>query len=117
MNNCNPRPYSFLRISLMFILLLMAETEARGSIPPTLLAQQQDRAMRVYCTHWRRTGRKGALEGDDVKQVVIELEVLYPTAFPACRRPGDEGYCHSWLKVLAQGLRRYGHRSLREICF
>src|SRR5262249_8048325 len=100
----------------LLILLLTAGTEASGSIPPSFLAQQQDRAMRVYCTHWRSSGRSRALEGEEVKRVVIELEVRYPTAFPECRRPGDPGYFLSWLEVLVQGLRRYGRRSLMEIC-
>ena len=116
MNSRAPRRYGYLRICMLSIVLLASGNEARGAIPPSFLAQQQDRAVRVYCTYWRNSGRTRALEGDEVKRVVIELEEVYPTVFPACRRPGDSGYCLSWLQVLVQGLRRYGRRSLGEIC-
>jgi hypothetical protein len=115
MNNRDFQPYTLVRIVLALILSLMA-TGASASIPPTYLSQQQERAIRVYCTYWRRSRHKAALEGDDVKRVVTELEVLYPTVFPACRRPVDEGYCLSWLEVLVHSLRRYGHRSLTAVC-
>ena len=115
MKSRDVRPYTFVPIVLALILPLMA-TAASASIPPTYLSQQQERAIRVYCTHWRRSRHKGALEGNDVKRVVTELELLYPTVFPACRQPGDEGYCRSWLEVLVHSLRRYGHRSLTAVC-
>jgi hypothetical protein len=97
------------------VLALMRGISARASIPPSLLAQQQEIAVRVYCAHWRQTRREQALEGEDVIRVVRDLEMLYPTAFPACRS-GNGQPCLDWLHALVQGLRHYGHTSLRVVC-
>jgi hypothetical protein len=69
----------------------------------------------VYCAHWRKTRREQALEGEDVIRVVRDLEMLYPTAFSACRS-GNVQPCLDWLHALVQGLRHYGHTSLRAVC-
>jgi hypothetical protein len=97
------------------VLILMRGISVRGSIPPSYLAQQQEIAIRVYCAHWRKTRREQALEGEDVIRVVKDLEMLYPTAFPACQS-GDGQPCLEWFNALVQGLRYYGHTSLRAVC-
>jgi hypothetical protein len=102
-------------IGFTVLLLPMAATCARGSIPPSFLAQQQEIAVRVYCAHWRKTRRQQALEGEDVKRVVTDLEMLYATAFSACRS-GNGQPCLDWLHALVQGLRHYGYSSLRAVC-
>ncbi len=107
--------YRILFVCVVLTLPLMAGAVANGSIPPAFVAQQQDRAMRVYCEHWRRSGHKEALEGDEVRRVVIELQILYPTVFPLCRE-ARERFCQSWLQVLVESLRQYGRRGLWEIC-
>lgn len=106
---------SIVGIGVTLILILISATCAPSSIPPAFLAQQQDLAVRVYCAHWRRTRREQALEGDDVERVITDLQMLYPTAFSACR-PDGERPCLSWLDALVQGLRRYGHLSLPKLC-
>jgi hypothetical protein len=103
MNASAPGLGSFVGVGVTLILILISATCAPGSIPPAFLAQQQDLAVRVYCAHWRRTRREQALEGDDVERVITDLEMLYPTAFSACR-PDGERPCLSWLDALVQGL-------------
>jgi len=98
-----------------FIAVLASATLAVASIPPELLAQQQERAVRVYCAHWRRTHRNQALEGNQIKQVITDLQVQYPAVFSECRSE-RERICRSWLDALVQGLRRYGKTSLRAVC-
>jgi hypothetical protein len=107
--------HELLFVCLGWALLLIAGAGASGSIPPPFVAQQQERAMRVYCAHWRNSGHKEALEGDEVKRVVIELQLRYPDVFPSCRE-ANERFCQSWLKVLVESLRHYGRRRLAEIC-
>jgi hypothetical protein len=77
---------------------------------------QQDRAVRAYCAEWRKTQGKQPLSADQMnKRVVTRLERRYPEAFPECRAD-HQGQCLSWINALVEGLRRYGHRSLNEVC-
>ena len=115
MNVRTRRRNLLVRLGLTLILILISANCVLGSIPPAFVAQQQDLAVRVDCSHWRKTHRDQALEGDDVKRVVTDLEKLYPTAFPECRSDGER-LCSSWLDALVRGLRRYGRRSLRAVC-
>jgi hypothetical protein len=107
-------PLSALRWAVIFRLLLY-ETPGMGSIPPEFIARQQDIAIRVYCEHWRKTPGRRPLEGAEVKQVILDLEKLYPNAFPQCRSDAEPP-CLTWLEALVSGLRRYGHTNLREVC-
>jgi hypothetical protein len=106
---------NFIGVSVGVVLTLMSQTCARSSIPPAFIFQQQDLAVRVYCAHWRKTRRKQALEGEDVKRVLTDLEMLYPTAFSDCRSEGGQ-LCLGWLEALVRGLRRYDHLSLTVVC-
>jgi hypothetical protein len=67
------------------MLLLIASLCAVASIPPAVVARRQELAVHVYCAHWRRAKRDRALEGDEVKKVIIDLQVQYPTASTECR--------------------------------
>jgi hypothetical protein len=78
------------------------------------IGARRSRFKRLLCA-WRRSRRQTALEGDNVRKVVRELERLDPSALE-CRRRQGEGYCLSWLEVLVGGLQRYGDRSLKEVC-
>jgi hypothetical protein len=94
----------------------MASTLASGALPPTFVAQQQDRAVRAYCVEWRKTQSKQPLAADQMnKRVVTRLERQYPAVFPECRTD-NQGLCTSWINALVEGLRRYGYRSLNEVC-
>lgn len=115
MNASTRRLSSTVGVGFTLMLILIIATRAPGSIPPAFVAQQQDLAVRVYCAHWRRTNRKRALEGDEVERVISDLEMLYPTAFSACRSDGERP-CLRWLDALVQGLRRYDHLGLPEVC-
>ena len=112
--NYSLRPCA-MAIGLVLILPLIVGTGAGASTLPRTLLEHEDRALSVYCAHWRRSRRQTALEGDNVRKVVRELERLDPSALE-CRRPQGEGYCLSWLEVLVGGLQRYGDRSLKEVC-
>ena len=105
-----------LGLAFTFTLVAMANTLARGALPPTFVAQQQNRAVRAYCVEWRKAQGKQPLTADQMnKRVVTRLESQYPDAFPECR--GDhQGGCLSWINALVGGLRRYGQRSLNEVC-
>jgi hypothetical protein len=105
-----------LGLAFTFTLAAMANTLARGALPPTFVAQQQNRAVRAYCVEWRKTQAKQPLSADQMnKRVVTRLERQYLDVFPECR--GDhEGRCLSWINALVEGLRRYGQRSLNEVC-
>jgi hypothetical protein len=95
-------------------VLLLTGSFAAGAVPPALIRLQQDRAVRVYCSEWSRTG--GKLDADEMNErVITDLEERYPAAFPECR-PKDHQTCAGWLNALVEGLRRYGHRSLRSLC-
>src|ERR1700688_5031645 len=105
-----------LRLAFTFALIMMASTLASGALPPTFVAQQQDRAVRAYCIEWRRTQGKQPLSADQMnKRVVTRLERRYPEVFTECR-PDHQGQCLSWINALVEGLRRYGQRSLNEVC-
>ena len=94
----------------------MASTLASGVVPPTFVAQQQDRAVRAYCAEWRKTHGKQPLSAEQMnKRVIARLERQYPTVFPDCR-PNDQGNCLSWINALVEGLRRYGQRTLKSVC-
>ena len=84
-----------LGLAFTFTLAAMANTLARGALPPTFVAQQQNRAVRAYCVEWRKTQGKQPLSADQMnKRVVTRLESQYPDAFPECR--GDhQGGCLS----------------------
>jgi len=43
-----------LGVAFTFTLIGMASTLASGALPPTFVAQQQDRAVRAYCVEWRK---------------------------------------------------------------
>ena len=97
-------------------LVVMASTLASAALPPTFVAQQQDRAVRAYCVEWRKTQGKQPLSADQMnKQVVTRLERRYPEVFPECRAD-HQGRCMSWISALVEGLRRYGQHSLHEVC-
>jgi hypothetical protein len=105
-----------LRLAFSFALVVMASTLASGALPPTFAAQQQDRAVRAYCVEWRKTQGKQPLSADEMnKRVVTRLERRYPEVFPECRAD-HQGRCMSWINALVEGLRRYGHLSLNEVC-
>jgi len=105
-----------LGLAFTFTLIGMASTLASGALPPTFVAQQQDRAVRAYCVEWRRTQGKQPLSDDEMnKRVVRRLERRYPTVFPECRAD-HQGQCLSWINALVEGLRRYGHRSVNAVC-
>jgi hypothetical protein len=105
-----------LRLAFTFALIVMASTLASGALPPTFVAQQQDRAVSAYCAEWRKTQGKQPLSADQMnKRVVTRLERHYPAVFPECRA-NHQGQCRSWINALVEGLRRYGHRSLNAVC-
>ena len=105
-----------LRLAFCCALVVMASTLASGALLPPFVAQQQDRAVRAYCVEWRKTQGKQPLSADQMnKRVVTRLERQYPEVFPECRA-NDQGLCMSWINALVGGLRRYGHRSLNEVC-
>ena len=105
-----------LRLAFSFALAAMASTLASGALPPTFVTQQQDRAVRAYCVEWRKTQGKQPPSADQMnKRVVTRLERWYPDAFPECRAD-HQGRCLSWINALVKGLRRYGPRSLNEVC-
>ena len=104
------------RLAFSFALVVMASTLASGALPPPFVAQQQDRAVRAYCVEWRKTQGKQPLSADQMnKRVVTRLERQYPAVFPECRTD-DQGRCMSWINALVEGLRRYGERSLNDVC-
>jgi hypothetical protein len=105
-----------LRLAFSFALVVMASTLASVALPPPFVAQQQDRAVRAYCAEWRKTQGKQPLSADEMnKRVVTRLERRYPEVFPECRAD-HQGRCMSWINALVEGLRRYGQRSLNEVC-
>ena len=111
-------PLQRLTLRLAFTLTLtgMASTLGSGALPPAFIAEQQDRAVRAYCVEWRKTQGKQPLSADLMnKRVVTRLERQYPDVFPECRAD-RQGQCLSWINAMVEGLRRYGQRSLNEVC-
>ncbi len=105
-----------LKLAFTFALVVMGSKLASGTLPPAVVAQQQDRAVRAYCVEWRKTQGKQPLSADQMnKRVVTRLERQYPMVFPECRAD-KQGRCMSWITALVEGLRRYGQRSLKEVC-
>jgi len=105
-----------LGLAFTFTLVAMANTLARGALPPTFVAQQQNRAVRAYCVEWRKAQGKQPLTADQMnKRVVTRLESQYPDVFPECRAD-HQGQCLSWINAMVEGLRRYGQHSLHEVC-
>jgi hypothetical protein len=99
-----------------FAWAAMAATMARGTVPPTFAVQQQDRAVQAYCAQWRESRGRQPLDAEEMnKRVVTDLERRYPAVFPECRRD-HQGRCLSWINAMVEGLRRYGHRSLDDVC-
>jgi hypothetical protein len=97
-----------LRLAFTFALILIASTLASGALPPTFVAQQQDRAVRAYCVEWRKTQGKQPLSADEMnKRVVTRLERQYPEVFPECRAD-YQGRCLSWINALEIYLLRLG---------
>ena len=109
-------PHLTLRLAFTLTLIGMASTLASGALPPSFIAEQQDRAVRAYCVEWRKTQGKQLLSADQMnKRVVTRLERQYPDVFPECRAD-HQGQCLSWINAMVEGLRRYGQRSLNEVC-
>src|SRR5260370_26269037 len=89
----------------LFFPLAWAEM-ASGTVPPSFVVQQQDRAVQAYCAVWRETRSKQPLDAEQInKRVVARLERRYPGVFPDCR-PDHQGHCLSWINALVEGLRR-----------
>jgi hypothetical protein len=105
-----------LSVTLAFGLTLIASTLASGALPPPFVAQQQDRAVRAYCLEWHKAQGKQPLSADRMNKLVVRrLERRYPEVFPECRTD-YQGDCLSWINALVEGLRRYGQRTLNDVC-
>jgi len=97
-------------------LALIASTIGNGALPPVFAVQQQDRAVRAYCTEWRTIHGIHPLDARQLNQrVVTRLEMQYPTVFPECRSV-DRVPCPSWIEAMITGLKHYGQRSMKSVC-
>ena len=69
--------HRFVVVTASFVLAVLTNGSAGGTVPPSFVVQQQDRAVAVYCAEWRNT--HGKLEADQMnRRVIIGLERKYP---------------------------------------